>query len=78
MSNLRSNTQEETEHLWHMTDGRWHDDCEFCRRRRVDGGTGIRCLETITPNDLTYRCNRSEGHDGEHREWRISWTSAHD
>jgi hypothetical protein len=29
------------EHLNHMTDGRWHDDCPFCLRRRVKGGTGL-------------------------------------
>ena len=29
------------EHLAHMTDGRWHDDCRFCLRRRVKGGTGL-------------------------------------
>lgn len=66
-----------TEHLRdHLTDGCWHDDCEFCLRRRVHGGTGIRCPETITPNDLTYQCERSEGHDGEHRDWRVSWTQS--
>lgn len=27
-------------HLFHMTDGRWHDDCEWCVRRRVFGGDG--------------------------------------
>lgn len=64
----------EREHLReHLTDGRWHDDCGLCLRRRRHGGTGIRCQETITPNDLTYQCERSEGHDGEHRDWRISW-----
>ena len=29
------------EHLVHMTDGRWHDDCRFCLRRRENGGTGL-------------------------------------
>jgi hypothetical protein len=29
------------EHLWHMTDGHWHDDCRYCLQRRVTGGTGI-------------------------------------
>jgi hypothetical protein len=29
------------EHLCHMTDGRWHDDCRYCLQRRVTGGTGI-------------------------------------
>jgi hypothetical protein len=25
----------------HLTDGRWHDECSYCLRRRVHGGTGI-------------------------------------
>jgi hypothetical protein len=29
------------EHLNHMTDGRWHDTCPFCLRRREKGGTGL-------------------------------------
>lgn len=29
------------EHLNHMTDGRWHDDCKYCLHRRVHGGTGV-------------------------------------
>lgn len=29
------------EHLNHMTDGRWHDACQFCLRRREKGGTGL-------------------------------------
>jgi hypothetical protein len=29
------------EHLSHMTDGRWHDDCWYCLRRREKGGTGV-------------------------------------
>jgi len=29
------------EHLRHMTDGRWHDGCTYCLRRRVNGGTGV-------------------------------------
>jgi hypothetical protein len=29
------------EHLNHMTDGRWHDNCRFCLRRREKGGTGL-------------------------------------
>jgi hypothetical protein len=33
------------EHLRHMTDGRWHDDCRYCRRRRVEGGTGVPAAE---------------------------------
>jgi hypothetical protein len=24
-----------------MTDGRWHDNCPFCLRRREKGGTGL-------------------------------------
>lgn len=35
---------EKVEHLrYHLTDGRWHDDCQWCRRRRVFGGTGVTC-----------------------------------
>lgn len=31
------------EHLRdHLTDGRWHDACIYCQRRRADGGTGVR------------------------------------
>jgi hypothetical protein len=30
------------DHLrWHLTDGRWHDDCRWCLERRVHGGTGV-------------------------------------
>ena len=29
------------EHRNHMTDGRWHDDCRWCLRRRVHGGDGL-------------------------------------
>lgn len=25
----------------HLTDGRWHDACRYCLRRRVHGGTGV-------------------------------------
>lgn len=32
---------EVTEHLRHMTDGYWHDDCRWCLRRRRHGGTGL-------------------------------------
>lgn len=32
---------EHREHLSHMTDGRWHDNCPFCLRRREKGGTGL-------------------------------------
>lgn len=29
------------EHLRiHLTDGSWHDNCGYCLRRRVHGGTG--------------------------------------
>jgi hypothetical protein len=28
-------------HLLHMTDGRWHDDCQYCLRRREKGRTGL-------------------------------------
>lgn len=34
---------------------------------------GPRCPVTIMPNDLTYQCERAEGHDGEHRAWKFSW-----
>jgi predicted RNA-binding Zn-ribbon protein involved in translation (DUF1610 family) len=31
-----------TEHLrTHLTDGRWHDSCYYCRQRRLHGGTGV-------------------------------------
>ena len=29
------------EHLHHLTDGRWHDDCTYCFARRVQGGNGV-------------------------------------
>jgi len=29
------------EHLRHMTDGRWHDECRYCLKRRREGGTGV-------------------------------------
>jgi len=29
------------DHLFHMTDGRWHDDCTWCLTRRVHGGNGV-------------------------------------
>lgn len=30
-----------TPHLdHHLTDGRWHDDCRWCLRRRIWGGNG--------------------------------------
>ncbi len=36
---------EQAHHLRvHLTDGRWHDDCRWCRTRRVYGGTGVRSL----------------------------------
>lgn len=25
----------------HLVDGRWHDECPYCERRRVHGGTGV-------------------------------------
>lgn len=31
----------EAEHLRHMTDGTWHDECRFCIYRRRHGGNGI-------------------------------------
>jgi hypothetical protein len=30
-----------TEHMSHLTDGKWHDECSYCLRRRVHGGTGL-------------------------------------
>jgi hypothetical protein len=31
-----------TDHLRdHLTDGRFHDGCRYCHRRRLDGGTGL-------------------------------------
>ncbi len=46
------------EHLNHMTDGRRHDDCRFCLRRREKGGTGLEG-EPVNempawPRDTTY------------------------
>ena len=41
MSNDFPLTPEQREHLNHMTDGRWHDTCHWCLRRRVHSGTGI-------------------------------------
>ena len=35
------------EHLRHMTDGWWHDDCRWCLNRRVHGGNGIPPEERI-------------------------------
>jgi hypothetical protein len=32
---------EHAEHLGHMTDGRWHDACRYCVRRRSKHGTGL-------------------------------------
>jgi hypothetical protein len=32
---------EHREHLDHMTDGHWHDNCPYCLRRREKGGTGL-------------------------------------
>jgi hypothetical protein len=26
---------------WHLTDGRWHDDCRWCLTRREFGGDGL-------------------------------------
>lgn len=41
----------EREHLRvHITDGRWHDDCAWCRERRIHGGTGVRAPITPTPS----------------------------
>jgi hypothetical protein len=38
-----TSTPEMREHLRnHLTDGRWHDSCKWCYRRRVEGGTGVR------------------------------------
>jgi hypothetical protein len=32
---------EHREHLSHMTDGHWHDNCPYCLRRRQKSGTGL-------------------------------------
>lgn len=33
---------ERIDHLrWHLSDGRWHDDCRFCIHRRKHGGLGV-------------------------------------
>lgn len=30
------------EHLRdHLTDGQWHDSCQYCKRRRRYGGNGV-------------------------------------
>jgi hypothetical protein len=42
-------TDEQCEHLRHMTDGRWHDNCKWCLRRRVHGGSGLEDPATICP-----------------------------
>lgn len=39
-------------HNRHMTDGRWHDDCRYCRNRRRFGGTGV---------DIAFEGERSYG-----------------
>ena len=36
-----SETPTPEEHVRHMTDGHWHDDCRFCLQRREKGGTGL-------------------------------------
>lgn len=33
--------RDQRDHLDHMTDGRWHDDCPYCLSRREHGGTGL-------------------------------------
>jgi hypothetical protein len=33
------------EHDQHLTDGHWHDNCRWCRRRRVHGGTGTEATD---------------------------------
>lgn len=35
-------TERRRRHLsTHLTDGQWHDECHWCRYRRVHGGTGV-------------------------------------
>jgi hypothetical protein len=36
-------------HLWHMTDGHWHDHCRFCLRRREKGGNGVLPEDYLPP-----------------------------
>lgn len=38
-------------HLDHMTDGRWHDDCRWCRNRRVTGGFGVPEIDAQWPDE---------------------------
>lgn len=33
------------DHLWHLTDGHWHDGCRWCLQRRVKGGDGLSAKE---------------------------------
>lgn len=40
---------DDSEHHRHLTDGRWHDDCAKCKRRRVAGGTGCDCTDVRVP-----------------------------
>lgn len=35
----------------HLTDGRWHDDCRYCLRRRSEGGSGVEQL-TVKPEQV--------------------------
>jgi hypothetical protein len=37
------------EHLNHMTDGRWHDNCPYCLERRAHGGTGLERVHGENP-----------------------------
>jgi predicted RNA-binding Zn-ribbon protein involved in translation (DUF1610 family) len=71
------------EHLWHATDGRWHDACRWCQRRRVTGGNGLSVTEdeaysravrladmrlnVEVTGDPCTRCGEVTRYSGEHR-----------
>jgi hypothetical protein len=45
---LREFLAQRAEHERHLTDGRWHDDCRSCLRRRERGGTGLPAEQAAT------------------------------
>lgn len=59
--------------------GEWRDPvnptmAEIARMRSERPG---RCAAVLTPNDLSYQCEKDEGHankgEPEHVAWRFSW-----
>lgn len=42
-------------HRSHLTDGQWHDDCDFCLERRRHGGDGIAAVLRRTIDDIARR-----------------------